>query len=133
VVEEADYFRILLQLSKIPRFTTLQKFADRIIINNDMMLGKIIISFVVLTGTRRRHIFVGIDSPVFNITRTSQYHAERVKLRRRKYAKLSIGANVLKQIICNIKVRRAPTRHDNIDFKPVITPRHLKFFRYLLL
>jgi hypothetical protein len=47
--------------------------------------------------------------------------AERVKLRRRKYAKLSIGANVLKQIICNIKVRRAPTRHDNIDFKPVIT------------
>ena len=34
---------------------------------------------------------------------------------------LSIGADVLKQIICNIKIRRAPTRHDNIDFKPVIT------------
>jgi hypothetical protein len=43
-------------------------------------------------------------------------------LRKRKYAKLSIGADVLKQIICNIKVGRgAPTRHDNIDFKPVIT------------
>ena len=39
----------------------------------------------------------------------------------RKYAKLSIGADVLKQIICNIKVRRAPTRHDNIDFRPLIT------------
>ena len=51
----------------------------------------------------------------------STNYAERAKLRRRKYAKLSIGADVLKQIICNIKVRRAPTRHDNIDFKPVIT------------
>jgi len=28
---------------------------------------------------------------------------------------------VLQQIICTIKIRRAPTRHDNIDFKPIIT------------
>ena len=35
---------------------------------------------------------------------------------------LSIGADVLlQQIICTIKIRRAPTRHDNIDFKPIIT------------
>ena len=40
---------------------------------------------------------------------------------RRKYAKLSIGADVLQQIICTIKIRRAPTGHDNIDFKPIIT------------
>ena len=52
---EAHYFRIFLQLSKIPHFTTLQKFADRI---NNVMLGKIISSFVVLTGTGRIHIFV---------------------------------------------------------------------------
>jgi hypothetical protein len=84
------------------------------------MLGKIISSFVVLTGTRA-HIFVGIDSTGFKLTHASEYYTERAKLRRRKYAKLSIGADVLKQIICNIKVRRAPTRHDNIDFKPVIT------------
>ena len=32
-----------------------------------------------------------------------------------------MGADVLKQIICNIKVRRAPTRHDNIDFASTIT------------
>jgi hypothetical protein len=24
-------------------------------------------------------------------------------------------------IICTIKIRRAPTRHDNIDFRPIIT------------
>ena len=33
---------------------------------------------------------------------------------------LSIGADVLQQIICNIRIRRAP-RHDNLDFKPIIT------------
>ena len=33
---------------------------------------------------------------------------------------LSIGADVLQQIICNIRIRRAPTRHDNIDFKPIV-------------
>ena len=34
---------------------------------------------------------------------------------------MSIGADVLKQIICNIKIRRAPTKHDIVDFKPIIT------------
>ena len=43
-------------------------------------------------------------------------------MRKKKYAKLSIGAaDVLKQIICKIKIRRAPTKHDNIDFKPIVT------------
>jgi hypothetical protein len=28
---------------------------------------------------------------------------------------------VLQQIICTIKVGRAPTRHDNVDFRPIIT------------
>ncbi len=27
---------------------------------------------------------------------------------------------MLKQIICNIKIRRAPTRHDNVDFRSII-------------
>jgi hypothetical protein len=30
-------------------------------------------------------------------------------------------ADVLQQIICKIRIRRDPTRHDNIDFKPIIT------------
>ena len=40
---------------------------------------------------------------------------------RKKYAKLSIGADVLRQIICKIKIKRAPTKHDNIIFKPIVT------------
>ncbi|MGZ5548441.1 MAG: hypothetical protein ACXWFZ_10875 [Nitrososphaeraceae archaeon] len=34
---------------------------------------------------------------------------------------MSIGATVLQQIVCSIKIRRAPTRHDNIEFRPLIT------------
>ena len=112
---EAHYLRLFLRLSLIPHFTTLQKFTDRI---NNSLLEKIISSFIVISGTK--HIFVGIDSTGFKITHASQYYTERTEMRR-KYAKLSIGADVLQQIICNIKIRRAPTRHDNIDFKPIVT------------
>jgi hypothetical protein len=112
---EAYYLRSYLQLSHIPHFTTLQKFTDRI---KNSLLEKIISSFIVISGTR--HIFVGIDSSGFKITHASQYYTDRTATRR-KYAKLSIGADVLQQIICSIKIRRAPTRHDNIDFKPIIT------------
>ena len=112
---EACYLRSFLQLSRIPHFTTLQKFTDRI---SNSLLERIISSFIVLSGTK--HIFAGIDSTGFKITHASQYYAERTEARR-KYAKLSIGADVLQQIICKIRIRRSPTRHDNIDFKPIIT------------
>ena len=91
---EAYYLRLFLQLSKIPYYTTLQKFTDRI---NFMMLGKIISSFIIVTGTR--HIFTDIEATGFKITHASEYYTNRVKLRKKKYAKLSIGADVLKQII----------------------------------
>jgi hypothetical protein len=72
----------------------------------------------VISGTK--HIFAGIDSTGFKSTHSSQYYTERAKLRR-KWIKISIEADVLQQIICTIRIRRAPTRHDNADFKPIIT------------
>ena len=56
-VVQAHYLRLFLGLSRIPHFTTLQKFTDRI---NNALLGEIISSFIVISGTRR--VFVGIDS-----------------------------------------------------------------------
>jgi hypothetical protein len=53
---KAYHLRLFLQLSRIPHYTTLQKFTDRI---NIMMLGKIISSFVLFTGPG--YIFTGID------------------------------------------------------------------------
>jgi Transposase DDE domain len=113
---EAYYLRTFLQLSHIPHYTTLQKFSSRI---NGTLLEKIISSFILLLGNIRR-LFIGIDSTGFKITHASQYYTELTGTRR-KYAKLSIGADVLQQIICTIKIRRAPARHDNIDFRPIIT------------
>jgi hypothetical protein len=115
---EAHYLRMFLQMSRIPHFTTLQKFMDRI---TGTFLQRMISSFIALINVN--HIFFGIDSSGFKSTHSSQYYIERTRLRKRKkWIKLSVGADVLKQIICSIKIRRAPhARHDNIDFKPIIT------------
>jgi Transposase DDE domain len=114
---EAYYLRTFLRLSHIPHFTTLQKFTERI---SGTLLEKVISSFIILTKVRR--LFVGIDSSGFKATYASQYYAERVKLKRRrkKYIKLSLAVDVLQQIICTIKIRRAPARHDSIYFRPLV-------------
>ena len=112
---EEYYLRTFLQLSDVPHFTTLQKFTERI--SSGTLLEKLISSFIILTKIGQ--LFVGIDSSGFKATHASQYYTERIKLRR-KYIKLSLAADVLQQIICTIKIRRAPTRHDNIDFRPLI-------------
>ena len=112
---EAYYLRMFLRLSRIPHFTTLQKFTDRI---TGTILERIISSFILLTTIRQ--IFIGIDSSGFKPTHASQYYTERSSSRlRKKWIKLSFGADMLKQIICTIKMR-APKRHDNIDFQPII-------------
>ena len=115
LVEEAYYLRTFLRLSHIPHFTTLQKFIERI---SGTLLEKVMSSFIILTKIGQ--LFVGIDSSGFKATHASQSYAERVKLkrrRRRKYIKLSLAADVLQQIICTIKIRRALVRHDSIDFQ----------------
>ena len=38
----------------------------------------------------------------------------------KKYVKLSVSADVLFQLICTIKIRCAPTRHDTKDFPPLL-------------
>jgi len=99
----------------VPHFTTLQKFTERI---SGILQGKIISSFIILSKIGQQ--FIGIDSSGFKATHASQYYTERVKLRR-KYIKLSLAADVLQQINCTIKIRRAPTKHDSIDFRPLMT------------
>ena len=83
---EAYYLRMVLQLSRIPHFTTLQKFTERI---SGTILEKIISSFIIFTNIGQ--LLVGIDSSGFKATHASQYYTERAKLRRRKYIKLSLS------------------------------------------
>ena len=70
------------------------------------MVWEIIISYFILF-TVTRHILAWIDSSGFKVTHALEYYTDKAKLRKR-YAKLSIDADLLKQIICNIKVSRAP-------------------------
>ena len=111
---EAHYLRTFLQLSHIPHFTALQKFAARI---SGTVLERIIASFILLTGIKQ--IFLGPDSSGFKPTHASQYYTERAELRT-GWIKLSIGGEMLQQVICTIKIRRAPGRHDNVDFEPLV-------------
>ena len=111
---EAYYVRTFLKLSHIPHYTTLQKFSVRI---SSTILRKVISSFILLLSIHR--LFIGIDSSGFKATNSSQYYTDKARLRK-KYLKLSLGAEVLYQIICDIKIRRAPKRHDTIDFQPII-------------
>ena len=114
---EAHYLMTFLKISRIPHLTTLQKFTDRLA---GTILERMISSFIALLLNNVSHIFFGIDSSGFKSSHSSQYYTERAQLRK-KWIKLSIGADVLKQMICTIKIRRAPTKHDNVDFKSIIT------------
>jgi hypothetical protein len=111
---EAYYLRTFLQLSSIPHYTTLQKFASRI---SSTVLGKVISSFILLLNISK--LFIGIDSSGFKLSTASQYYMDKSKVQK-KYLKLLLGAEVLYQIICDIKIRRAPTKHDTIDFQPIV-------------
>jgi DDE family transposase len=104
-----------IQLSHIPHYTTLQKFAATV---SGTILERIISSFILLLSNIRR-LFIGIDSSGFKLSNASQYYTDKVNLHS-KYLKLSTGVEVLCQIICSIKIRRAPTRHDTIDFQPIV-------------
>jgi len=112
-LHEAYYLRVFLQLDRLPHYTTLQKFAARM---NGTLLYRIISSFILLTKIRR--LFVGIDASGFRSNNASSYYTDRAGIRK-KYIKLSIGAEVREQVACSLKIRRAP-KHDTIDFKPIM-------------
>jgi hypothetical protein len=56
LIVEAHYLRMFINLSRIPHFTTLQKFTDRI---TGTILERIISSFILLTSIKQ--IFFGIN------------------------------------------------------------------------
>ena len=112
-LHEAYYLRMFLQLDNVPHYTTLQKFAARM---SGTLLYKIISSFIMLTKIRR--LFVGIDASGFKSSNASSYYTDRTGIRK-KYIKLSIGAELREQIACSLKIRRSP-KHDTVDFKPIM-------------
>ena len=79
---------------RIPHFTTLQKFMERI---TGTVMQRMITCFIILPFVNVKNIFFGIDSSGFKSTHSLQYYTERIRLRKRKkWTKLSVGADVLK-------------------------------------
>ncbi len=112
-LHEAYYLRMFLQLDTVPHYTTLQKFAARM---SGTLLYRIISLFILLA--RIKKLFVGIDASGFKSNNASSYYTDRTGTRKR-YIKLSIGAELKEQLACALKIRRAP-KHDTIDFKPIM-------------
>ncbi len=104
---------MFMQLDKVPHYTTLQKFASRI---NSTLMYRIVSSFILLTKIRK--LLVGIDASGFRSSNASSYYTDRTGIRK-KYIKLSMGAELREQIACSLKIRRAP-KHDTVDFKPIM-------------
>ena len=98
-----------LGLSRIPHYTTLQKAAARL---THGMLIRILESFVMYT--RIRKMFAGIDSTGLSHGQASYYYTKSAKLRR-KFVKVSILADMKRQIVCGIKIRHR-RRHDGVDY-----------------
>ena len=78
---EAHYLRTFLKISRIPHFTTLQKFTDRIA---GTVLQRMITSFIALPHVNVNHIFFGIDSSGFKSTHSSQYYTERAETKKKE-------------------------------------------------
>ena len=84
-----------LGLSRIPHYTTIQKAAVRL---THGMLIRILEAFVL--QSRIRKLFAGIDSTGLSHGQASYYYTKRAKLRR-KFVKISIAADMKRQIICS--------------------------------
>jgi hypothetical protein len=71
-----------------------------------------------------KDIIKHFDKPSYRIQSNQCFtilYTDKAKLPK-KYLKLSLSADLLSNyIICTLKIRRAPTRHDyTIDFQPLI-------------
>ena len=63
-------------------------------------------------------MFAGIDSTGLPYGQASYYYTKRYKLRR-EFLKISICADMRRQIVCSIKIRYR-RRHDSVDFVPLL-------------
>jgi len=113
-----------INLKKVPHFTTLQKFAQR-------LEAKILSKLVFLT----RHLFkehgtfMGIDSTGMELDHASHHYCKRIDRKKpvKGFVKLNAMSDLYNKIILVPKIRKK-TRHDTIDFIPMWNKvKHLDF------
>ncbi|MDE1871828.1 MAG: IS5 family transposase [Candidatus Micrarchaeota archaeon] len=112
-LEEAFGVVGFLGLSRIPHYTTLQKAAARL---RHGMLLKILESFLAYCQVSR--MLAGMDATGLSHGQASYYYTKKFKLRR-KFVKITICADLKRQIVCGIKIRHR-RRNDMYDFTPLL-------------
>ena len=100
---------VYLGLKRIPHHTTLVKFAKRI----KPKLLNFLLPF-------KKASVVGIDATGFSVENRSRHYEKRAALTSyKRYVKLSISADLDKQLILGQSIHKSP-RHDNRDFMLLI-------------
>jgi len=105
----------LLNVRRMPHYTTLQKFASRL---PSGLLDVVLRRFAQEASPPKP--LVGVDASGFKPSSASSYYARSLKPRWvRRYVKCTLAVELRSQIICGFKARRL-ARHDVVDFKPVL-------------
>jgi hypothetical protein len=97
---------VMLGISIIPHFTTLQKAAARL---SDILLHVAIGRFIRIISPSK--IFAGADATGFEERHCTPYYTWRTKIRR-SYTKLSAGSDMKTQLICAVVIQHHPISHD---------------------
>jgi len=111
-------------LRKIPHFTTLQKFAQRL---EAKLLNKLI--FLTRHLFKEHGTFFGIDSTGMSLDHASHHYCKRIKRKKpiKGFVKLNALSDLYNKIILVPKIRKK-SRHDTIDFIPMFNKvKHLDF------
>ena len=118
VVEFAKSFRLerLFCIRRIPHFSTLQKFLQRI--------DKTLFERLVRACSRvlkLADLSVSVDSTGMALTNPSHYYQNRINAPRVKnFVKFSLVIDNKSKLILNVKTH-SNNQHDNLDFKPLLS------------
>ena len=107
--------RAYLGLSKLPEYTTLIKFAEKL---PNLVLDKLMLAFKSLIPNPTK---VAIDSTGLSLDNASPHYCKRIGLpyKKRPFLKASFIVDIESYIILLCKARKK-SRHDTIDAKPMI-------------
>jgi hypothetical protein len=117
-----------ISLKKIPHFTTLQKFSQRI---KSKLLDKLI--FMTNHLFKERGTFFGIDSTGMELDQASGYYCKRIDREKpvKGFVMLNAMSDLSSQIILATKIRKY-RRHDSIDFVSIFKKVKQLDFDYLV-
>ena len=108
-----DFVKIL-RLSKVPHYTTLQKFFKRI---SSSMFDRLLSISVKLFDICDP--WIAIDATGHSSDYASRHYEKRIKRKRKNYSKNSIAVDTKTQVIIAQRARLGP-RHDSIDADALI-------------